>query len=301
MKIAVVAHTGKTFEGGLKELRAVLCGHGIKDPMWAEIPKSSKAPKRVEEAIEKGAELVLVWGGDGTVQQCVTVLAGTNVAMGILPAGTANLLATNLAIPQSISEAVEIALRGERVALDVGVMNGEYFAVMAGAGFDAIMINDVDSAAKERLGRIAYVKSSLKALSGPRPSAKISIDGHPWFDGSASCVLVGNVGTVIGGLKVFDIASPTDGQLDVGVINADGALQWLRVLGRVVTHSDLDKSPLVQSTQAKKIDVTFSEKVRYELDGGARTKTRHLKIRVKPKSLIVCVPHPKTSLSQTSS
>ena len=164
---------------------------------------------------------------------------------------------------------------------------------MGGAGFDGAMINDVDGAAKERLGRLAYVRSSLKAMYGPRPSAKISIDGQPWFEGPASCVLVGNVGTVIGGLKVFEIASPTDGRLDVGVINAEGALQWLRVLGRVVGRGDVDRSRLVQSTQAKKIDVEFSEKLRYEVDGGARTKTRRLKIRIKPKSLIVCTPREK--------
>ena len=293
MKVAVVAHTGKSLGGGLNELRTVLCDRGIKDPMWSEVPKSRKAPERVREAIDRGARIVLVWGGDGMVQQCVAELAGTDVAMGILPAGTANLLAANLGIPQNIPEAVEIALNGVRTALDVGTMNGECFAVMGGAGFDGAMINDVDGAAKERLGRLAYVRSSLKAMYGPRPSAKISIDGQPWFEGPASCVLVGNVGTVIGGLKVFEIASPTDGRLDVGVINAEGALQWLRVFGRVVGRGDVDRSRLVQSTQAKKIDVEFSEKLRYEVDGGARTKTRRLKIRIKPRSLIVCTPREK--------
>ena len=304
MKLAVVAHTGKTFGGGLNELRTVLSQAGFKDPIWFEVPKSSKAPKRVEEAIAKGANLILVWGGDGMVQQCVTVIAGTKAAMAIMPAGTANLLATNLRIPQSIPEAVEIALHGPRMPIDVGTMNGESFAVMGGAGFDATMINDVDAAAKERMGRLAYVRSSVKALSGGRTSAQIAVDGEAWFDGPASCVLVGNIGTVIGGLKVFEIASPTDGRLDVGVISADGALQWLRVLGRVVAHGDVQKSPLVQSTQAKKIDVRFSKKVRYEIDGGARTKTRRLKIRIRPKSLTICVPRstqqaeaPKTAAS----
>ena len=290
MKIAVIAHTGKTFGGGLNELRTVLSEHGINDPIWSEVPKSRKAPTRVREALENGAELVLVWGGDGMVQQCVTVLADTEVAMGILPAGTANLLATNLGIPQSIPAAVGIALQGARTAIDVGRMNGEHFTVMAGAGFDGAMINDVDGESKERLGRVAYVRSSVKAMAGPRPTAKIRIDGRPWFEGPTSCVLVGNVGTVIGGLKLFELASPTDGRLDVGVINAEGAFQWLRVLGRLVARAEIDKSPLVQSTQAKKIDVKFSKKLRYEVDGGARTKTRRLKIRIKPKSLIVCTP-----------
>ena len=292
MKVAVVAHTGKMLGGGLNELRSVLAEYGVREPMWAEVDKSRKAPKRVRAALEAGATLVMVWGGDGMVQQCVDVLAGTDVPVAIVAAGTANLLATNLGIPADITEAVKIALHGERRHLDVGTMNGETFAVMGGAGFDGMMIAAVDSAAKERLGRIAYVRGSVKAMSAPRTTAKIRVDGEPWFDGPASCVLVGNVGTVIGGLRVFETATPTDGLLDVGVVSAEGRLQWLRVLSRVVGHGDADKSPLIQSTKAKKIDVRFEHKVRYELDGGARSKTRNLKVRIRPGALLICVPQP---------
>ena len=292
MKVAVVAHSGKVLGGGLNELRAVLGEYGVREPMWAEVDKSRKAPKRVSAALKDGAGLVIVWGGDGMVQQCVSELAGSGVPMAIVPAGTANLLATNLAIPPDITEAVKIALHGVRQPIDVGTMNGEVFAVMAGAGFDGMMIADVDSSAKERLGRIAYVRGSVKAMSAPRTRARVRIDGSPWFDGPASCVLVANVGTVIGGLRVFETASPIDGMLDVGVISAEGRVQWLRVLGRVVGHGDVDRSPLVQSTKATKIDVRFDDKVRYELDGGARTKTRNLKVRIRPGALITCVPQP---------
>ncbi len=208
MKVAVVAHSGKVLGGGLHELRQVLAEFGVREPMWAEVDKSRKAPKRVRAALEAGAELVLVWGGDGMVQQCVRELAGTNVPLAILPAGTANLLASNLGIPSDIAEAVKIALHGVRLQLDVATMNGEPFTVMGGAGFDGMMIADVDGTAKERLGRVAYVRSSIKAMSAPRTTAKIRIDGAPWFDGPASCVLVANVGTLIGGLKVFETASP---------------------------------------------------------------------------------------------
>ncbi len=291
-RIAVIAHTDKVLGGGLNELRTVLGEFGVREPLWSEVDKSRKAPKRVRAAIDAGAELLIVWGGDGMVQQCASVAAGSNVPMAILPAGTANLLATNLGIPTDIGEAVKIALHGVRHPIDVGTMNGETFAVMAGAGFDGAMIADVDGATKERLGRVAYVRGSVKAMAAKRTKVKIRVDGEPWFDGPASCVLIGNVGTVIGGLRVFETASPTDGLLDVGVISAEGRLQWLRVLGRVVGHGDVDKSPLVQSTKAHKIDVHFADKLRYELDGGARTMTRDLKVRVRPGALIVCVPQP---------
>ena len=97
--VAVIAHTGKTMGGGLVELRRLLEAEGVADPLWYEVPKSRKAPKRVRHALDEGAELVFVWGGDGMVQRCADVLAGTEATMAILPAGTANLFASNLGHP----------------------------------------------------------------------------------------------------------------------------------------------------------------------------------------------------------
>src|SRR4051812_21694356 len=123
IRVGVVAHAGKTFGGGLEELRKVLARAGHSRPLWCEVPKSRKAPKAARRLVKKGASLLFVWGGDGMVQQCISALAGRKVTVAILPAGTANLLATNLGIPQDISKAVRIGLRGTTQALDVGVMN----------------------------------------------------------------------------------------------------------------------------------------------------------------------------------
>ncbi|HET7513538.1 MAG TPA: diacylglycerol kinase family protein, partial [Gaiella sp.] len=142
--VAVVAHAGKSIGGGLDELRRELRRAGVDDPYWSEVPKSRFAPERVERALADGAELVFVWGGDGMVQRCVDVLAGSGATLAIVPAGTANLFATNLGIPKDIAQAVEIGLRGRKRTLDVGKLNGERFAVMAGAGLDARMIEDAD-------------------------------------------------------------------------------------------------------------------------------------------------------------
>ena len=101
------------------------------------MPKSRKAPKQVQRALDAGADLVIVWGGDGMVQQCIDVLAGIGGTIAIVPAGTANLLATNLGIPKDIEEAVRSRSAARAATLDVGRFNGEHFAVMAGAGFDA--------------------------------------------------------------------------------------------------------------------------------------------------------------------
>ena len=123
-KVAVVAHAGKTFGEGLPGLRRELERQGFEDPLWVEVPKSRYASKQAKRVCDQGAELVFIWGGDGMVQRCVEALAGSDAALAIVPAGTANLLATNLGIPQDIQEAVAIGLRGERRRLDVGSFNG---------------------------------------------------------------------------------------------------------------------------------------------------------------------------------
>jgi diacylglycerol kinase family enzyme len=291
--VAVVAHSGKTLGGGLTELRSVLAAEGVVDPPWYEVPKSKRAPKCVRKALLEGADLVFVWGGDGMVQHCIDVAAGSNAAIAILPAGTANLFASNLGIPKDIAEAVTVGLHGERHAFDVGVVNGERFAVMAGAGFDALMIRDAAGPLKNRFGRAAYIWTGARNLRSRRVGTRIRVDGQKWFDGKTSCVLVGNVGKLIADVTAFPGAVPDDGQLEIGVVTAQGAWQWARALTRTVAGK-ADRSPFVQVTRGKKFDLRFSRKTAYELDGGDRKPASRLRIKVEPAAITVCIPVPST-------
>jgi YegS/Rv2252/BmrU family lipid kinase len=290
MKVAVIAHSGKTLGGGLPELRRVLEAAGVDDPFWCEVPKSRKAPAQVRRALDEGAELIFAWGGDGMVQRCIDVLAGSGVNLAIVPAGTANLFATNLGIPKDIEQAVAIGLHGERRTLDVGRFNGERFAVMAGAGFDAAMIRDAgEGGLKERLGRVAYVWTGSKNLRSKPFRADIKVDGVDWYSGKASCILVGNVGKLFGGVEAFEDARPDDGKLELGVVTAEGLLEWGRILARTAAGS-ASASPFVQTTKASSVKVKLNRKVLYELDGGDRTKTKAFKVKVEPGAISVCVP-----------
>ena len=114
--VAVVAHAGKSLGGGLGEFRGVLAREGVTDPLWYEVTKSRKAPKRARRALAQGAEVIFVWGGDGTVQRCIDAVAGTDAVLAILPAGTANLLAANLAGLVTAGNPVEWARALARVA-----------------------------------------------------------------------------------------------------------------------------------------------------------------------------------------
>lgn len=294
MKVAVVAHAGKSFGDGLLAFRQALEAAGVTEPLWYEVPKSRKAPKQVKRALDEGAELVIAWGGDGTVQRCIDVLAGSGVPLAIAPAGTANLLATHLEIPQDIEQVVAIALGASRRTLDVGTINGEHFAVMAGAGFDAEMLKEADGGLKDAVGRVAYLWTGAKQLRATPVKTKIKVDGTTWFDDVSSCVLVGNVGGVFGGVDLFDGAEPDDGLLELGVVTADGLTDWARTLARTALGSSA-KSPFVQVTRAKKIRITFGEKVLYELDGGDRDEVVKLKIGIEPGAITICVPEPRVS------
>jgi diacylglycerol kinase (ATP) len=294
IRLAVVAHSGKTLEGGLDALRTILAAAGHADPLWYEVRKSRKAGKAVRKALDHGAKLLIVWGGDGMVQHCIDAIRGARAALAIVPAGTANLLATQLGIPRDIAGAVDIALRGARRKLDLGSINGERFAVMAGTGFDARIMREVDGAKKKRLGRLAYLRAGARAMRARRVRTRIRVDGSKWFDGPASAVLVGNVGTVTAGIALFAGASPADGILDVGVVTARSAWQWVRVFSRAL-GGHAERSPFVDVTRARKIVVRLGSKRPYELDGGVRPPARRLVIRVKRAALMVCVPRAPAS------
>ena len=297
MKVAVVAHAGKTFGGGLSELRRTLEQAGIYQPLWIEVPKSKRAPHAVERALEEGAELILAWGGDGMVRRCVNALEDAQVPLAIVPAGTSNLFATNLGIERDISKAVEVALHGDRRRLDVGCFDGERFAVMAGAGFDAAMIKGADDL-KDRLGRGAYVVGGAAKLNSASFEAKIKVDGTRWYKGPASCILVGNVGDLFGGIEVFADAQPDDGLLDVGVLTSDGPAQMVRAVARTALGS-AQRSPFVRVTQGRSVRVKLDRKVRYELDGGDRKKVKSFKVDVEAGAITVCVPRTARGGSQT--
>lgn len=285
-RLAVIANEGKTLAGaGLDDLRGALPA----SVLWYQVPKSRHAPERAREALEAGADVVLVWGGDGTVQRTAHVLAGSGVPIGILPAGTANLLAAALGIPHALDDALDVALHGDTNVIDVGILNGERFVVMAGTGFDALMIAEADGGLKDRFGRLAYLWTGWQAMSVGRTGTRIAVDGRPWFEGAASCVLLGNIGRVGGGIVVFPDARPDDGRLEVGVSCAEGRPQWLRAFGRLLLRRP-STSPLLRTTSGTRIDVELDDAVLCELDGGDREAERTFRVTVEPAALAVRVP-----------
>ena len=146
---------------------------------------------------------------------------------------------------------------------------------MAGAGFDARMIGDADGGLKDRFGRLAYVWTGAKHLREKPFRAKIKVDGARWYDGDASCILLGNVGKLFGGVEAFEDAHPDDGVLELGVVSADGVREWAGTVARAVVGTAAS-SPHAFTTKAHSVRIKLDRKVLYEIDGGDRKKTRKL-------------------------
>jgi diacylglycerol kinase family enzyme len=122
-RVAVIAHSSVTLLAACsfeKSMLRVLEQRGVTDVFWREVGKSRFAPAEVKKALARDADLIFIWGGDGMVQRCVDVMAGSDATVAIVPAGPANLLATNLGIPKDIEQAVEIGLSVTRVASTSG-------------------------------------------------------------------------------------------------------------------------------------------------------------------------------------
>ena len=175
--VAVVCHAKKSMGGGLDELRSVLAHEGV-EPLWFEVPKSRKAPAASKKAVRDGADLVFVWGGDGTVQRCLDAVADD--------AGRRRDPARRHGQPAGHQPRDPHHDRGGRAgrpprptpAARPRRINGEHFAVMAGAGLDALMIRDADRGLKDKAGRLAYVWTGVRNVKVRLEPMTIEVDGN---------------------------------------------------------------------------------------------------------------------------
>ncbi len=294
-RVAVVFNpvsAGDTAPGRKRELLEALTAAGV-EPLLEETTADDPGGEITRRALERGVDLVLVAGGDGTVMACVSVLAGTDVPLAVLPSGTGNLLAVNMDLPGDPAEAVDVALHGDRRRLDVGAIGSDRFVVMSGVGFDAAMLRDTDPALKARIGALAYVVSGLRQL-GRRPTEyRIRLDGLPPISRTGQGVLIGNLGRIQGGLEVLPGAEPDDGLLDVGVLETRLLGGWLRLAGRLLLGRGVRPSgPPLELFRARRVEIDCSRPEPIERDGELGTRTRHIAVEAMPGALTLCVPTP---------
>ena len=294
-RVAVVfnpASGGGEAAGRKRDTQEALEGAGV-DVLWLETTREDPGQGLTAKAVAEGVDLVMAQGGDGTVMACVTGLAGTEVPLAVLPGGTGNLLATNFDIPSDLDGAVEVALGGDRVRLDVAAMDDDRFVVMGGIGFDAAMLRDADPRLKEQLGAVAYVLSGFKHLRRRATRFRLRLDDRT-VERTGQGVLIGNLGRLQGGLPVMPDARPDDGLLDVAVLQTRTLLDWLALAVRVLARRRR-KDPQLELFQARRIEIDCDRPQPVERDGDPVGSRDHLVVEIVPKALTLCVPRAKGS------
>ncbi|MDR2566434.1 MAG: hypothetical protein LBC97_10355 [Bifidobacteriaceae bacterium] len=250
-RVAIVANPSKNGYADFKAAAYAMCEElGLGEPLWLETTIESPGTAQAAAAArEPGVRTVVAAGGDGTVRAVAQGLAGTAVPMGIVPLGTANLLARNLKLPLiSSREALEVALTGLRRQIDVGrlsawkadgevVIDHEVFLVISGLGFDAALVSGADSGLKRRLGWSAYFISGFNHLADKPVRVRLHGD-HGIRPVLARSVMFGNCGLLPARLNLVPDADIADGKLDLAMAETrHGLVGWAALAFQVVLHS----------------------------------------------------------------
>jgi diacylglycerol kinase family enzyme len=295
---AVVVNPSKVddLDAHREEIRAALATAGWPEPLWLPTTAEDPGCGMAQQALDSGAEVVFACGGDGTVMACAAVLAGTQVALAVLPAGTGNLLANNLDLPSDIAAGVMLATDGHRRRIDVGAVedadtvsgHAGTFTIMAGMGFDAQMLDSTPEGLKKRIGWLAYVIAALRHLRHRPIPVRIRLDQADPIRRRVRTVLVANVGRLHGGIPLLPDALADDGWLDIAVLTPRTLRHWAWLAAGVIgRRRDI---PRMETFRARRIEVLSDRVQPRELDGDVIAPGRSLIVTVRPNALLMCAP-----------
>jgi YegS/Rv2252/BmrU family lipid kinase len=214
-------------------------------------------------AVKEGYRIVVAAGGDGTINEVVNGLAGSDVALGILPVGTMNVFATELGIPSNLQKAWDVIAERHMRRIDLARADGKYFVQLAGVGLDAQVVQATSANFKKNFGPLSYLISAAQIAARKPPRLMVE---------SAECVVAGSFvlignGRFYGGpITLFKEARIDDGKLDVLVFKNLGYLDIARYLGGIImgTHTELGD---VEYFQTRKASVRSDQAVPIEVDG----------------------------------
>ncbi len=245
----------------------------------------------VHEALERGVDLVVAVGGDGTVSSVANGLAQSGVPLGIVPIGTANVLAQELNIPLDLEAACRLFSEAHSIrCLDAMQVQDRLYILHIGIGIESLMIRDTKRQSKRRFGRLAYMWTAVKWMIGYQPRRfTIAVDGQRLRPRSAQ-VLLANGGTL--GMKPFrwgpDIF-PDDRHIDVCIVNARTILDYVRAAWEVLVtrHGNRQKVRYLQAE--KSISVSADTPLPVQGDGEIIGETP-VHVQVIPSAIQVIVP-----------
>lgn len=243
-RAAVVFHGGKV---DIEKLRALVdtaaAEAGYAKTVWFQTSAEDAGQIATRKALAKNPTVVLAAGGDGTVRAVAEALRSTDVPLALIPSGTGNLLARNLDVSLSLAPAVAAAFTGEDRTIDLGMAeitraDGETeehaFVVVAGIGLDAEMIANTNSKLKKAVGWLAYLDGGMRALTESEPAHMYyQLDGQSTRHLLAHTLMMGNCGSLPGGMLLIPEAKLDDGVLDFVAFKPRGRFGWIRVWNKI--------------------------------------------------------------------
>jgi diacylglycerol kinase (ATP) len=235
-------------------------------------------------------------GGDGTIRIICSGLANTGIPFGLIPAGTGNLLARNIGIPLDEVAALDVAFDGADKAVDLVRLTvddkpPEHFAVMAGIGLDAVIMEGADPKMKKAVGSAAYFVSAAQNANHTAMHATIAVDDEPPFRRRAHLIVVGNVGFLMANIQLIPGARADDGKLDLLVASPRTLRDWVRLTTRVLTRRPEPDDQLDRLT-GRRVTITVEERDQVQLDGDTVGECNTLTAEVVPSALLLRVPKP---------
>ncbi|MEO7447364.1 MAG: diacylglycerol kinase family protein [Humibacillus sp.] len=280
-----------------RRLTATCISNGWAEPSFHETTADDTGAGQAAAAVREGVDLVCTLGGDGTVRNVASVLVGSEMPLGILPAGTGNLLARNLDLPVALEAALTVALTGRNRRIDVGELRigsaadearPHHFLVMSGVGMDAAIMAGTNESLKQKVGWPAYLLSGAKHLVSPEFRVTVRVDDEPAFRRRSRMVVIGNCGRLLGGLVLMPNALVDDGALDAVIASPRGVVGWVPVATRVVTRQRKGHPTLDQS-RFRQMHVEVDRPVPVQVDGDVLGEATEVTAVVLPAALTVRV------------
>jgi diacylglycerol kinase (ATP) len=276
--------------------------NGWGNTLWLETSVEDPGRAMTKHAVEEQVDLVIGAGGDGTIRYVADALANSGIPLGLIPAGTGNLLARNLNLPLEEVDAIEVALSGQVRQLDLVKITAddrapEHFAVMAGIGVDAMIMDETDEDLKDKVGSAAYFVAAAKAVGRLPVRLTVQLDSDRPIRRHAMLCVIGNVGTLRGNLTLIPGASPEDGLLDLYIASPRRFRHWVKVALRLITRRP-KKDDQVDQRKGKEVRIIIDGKDNYQLDGDVVGETTTLTAEIQPGALAICVPAQATSEPQ---
>jgi YegS/Rv2252/BmrU family lipid kinase len=241
------------------------------------------------QALADGCSPIVAWGGDGTINEVASQLAGSLTPFGIVRAGSGNGMARELGIPAAADRAIDIALGAREKVVDHGDIDGHPFLNVAGIGFDAMMARVFNGLGGERRGPLRYTVEVFRAaFHYEAVRYAIEADGRR-LEVEALLVAIANLAQYGSNVVVAPGARPDDGLLDVGIIEGRGAMGRLGLAPRVFDRT-IHKAAGVTLLRAADITVSCAGPIAFHVDGEPRDGGTTVRARIHPGSLTVRVP-----------